>query len=84
MCANVAFRALYVPAMIFPEIKWLGLPPVLLGFVQGVGHVFLMPRLAKAKFTARLPRTGLGPLSVPGGQGVAGSNPAVPTQRKAR
>jgi hypothetical protein len=50
MCANVAFRALYVPAMIFPEVKWLGLPPVLLGFVQGAGHVFLMPRLAKARY----------------------------------
>jgi hypothetical protein len=50
MCANVAFRALYVPAMLFPKVKWLGLPPVLLGFVQGAGHVFLMPRLAKARY----------------------------------
>jgi hypothetical protein len=50
MCANVFFRALYVPAMIFPKTKWLGLPPVLLGMIQGVGHVFLMPRIAKAKY----------------------------------
>jgi hypothetical protein len=50
MCANVAFRALYVPAMIFPTTKWLGLPPVLLGMIQGVGHVFLMPRIAKTKY----------------------------------
>ena len=31
------------------------------------------------RLSARLSQTGLDPLSVPGGQGVAGSNPAVPT-----
>src|SRR6185437_9915677 len=31
------------------------------------------------RLSARLPQTGLDPLSVPEGQGVAGSNPAVPT-----
>ena len=50
MCANVFFRWLYVPAMLFPEVKWLGLPPAMLGMVQGVGHVGLMPRLGGAKY----------------------------------
>jgi hypothetical protein len=38
MCANIFFRAIYVPAMIWPKKKWLGLPPVLLGFFQAFAH----------------------------------------------
>ncbi|MBB3604388.1 hypothetical protein FHT40_004066 [Mycolicibacterium sp. BK556] len=51
MCANVAFRALYVPAMIFPKVKWLGLPPVLLGLFQAVGHGIIMPRRLHTKYS---------------------------------
>lgn len=50
MCANVFFRWLYVPPMLFPQVKWLGLPPAMLGIAQGVGHVGLMPRLGGAKY----------------------------------
>ena len=51
MCANIFFRAMYVPAMIFPKAKWLGLPPVLLGIFQALGHGLLMPRMLHTKYT---------------------------------
>jgi hypothetical protein len=51
MCANIFFRALYVPAMLFPKVKWLGLPPVLLGIVQAVGHAILIPRMIHTKYS---------------------------------
>ena len=50
MCANVFFRALYVPPMLFPQVKWLGLPPAMLGILQGVGHAAVMPRFVGAKY----------------------------------
>ena len=50
MCANVFFRWLYVPPMLFPQVKWLGLPPAMLGIIQGVGHCTLLPKLGKAKY----------------------------------
>lgn len=52
MCANIFFRALhYVPAMVFPKVKWLGLPPVLLGIFQAFGHGILMPRMLHTKYS---------------------------------
>ncbi len=51
MCANIAFRALYVPAMLFPKVKWLGLPPVLLGIAQAVGHAIVIPRMIGTKYS---------------------------------
>ena len=51
MCANISFRALYVPAMLFPKVKWLGLPPVLLGIAQAFGHGILLPRVLHTKYT---------------------------------
>lgn len=51
MCANIFFRALYVPAMLFPKVKWLGLPPVLLGIAQAFGHGVLMPRALHTKYS---------------------------------
>jgi hypothetical protein len=51
MCANISFRALYVPAMLFPKVKWLGLPPVLLGIFQAFGHGLLMPRVLHTKYS---------------------------------
>jgi hypothetical protein len=50
MCANVFFRALYVPAMIFPKVKWLGLPPVLLGIGQAFAHGVFAPRMLHTKY----------------------------------
>lgn len=49
MCANISFRALYVPAMLFPKVKWLGLPPVLLGIGQAIAHGVVMPRVFDLK-----------------------------------
>lgn len=51
MCANISFRALYVPAMLFPKVKWLGLPPVLLGIGQAFGHGLLLPAVLHTKYT---------------------------------
>ena len=65
MCANVSFRALYVPAMLFPRVKWLGLPPMLLGITQAVAHGVLMPVLTRRPYnpgalTAALPHLPIG------------------------
>lgn len=49
MCANIFFRALYVPPMLFPRATWLGLAPALLGILQGVAHPTVLPKLAGAK-----------------------------------
>jgi hypothetical protein len=51
MCANVFFRALYVPAMIFPRVKWLGLPPVLLGIGQAFAHGIVAPRMTGTRYS---------------------------------
>lgn len=51
MCANISFRALYVPAMIFPRTTWLGLPPVLLGIGQAFAHGILMPAILGTKYS---------------------------------
>jgi hypothetical protein len=51
MCANISFRALYVPAMLFPKVKWLALPPVLLGIIQAVAHGVVMPRIVRARYS---------------------------------
>ena len=51
MCANIFFRALYVPAMIFPKVKWLGLPPVLLGIFQAFGHAIVIPCAIGTKYS---------------------------------
>ena len=51
MCANISFRALYVPAMLFPKVKWLGLPPVILGIVQAFAHAILLPKVLHTKYS---------------------------------
>ncbi|MGH3436427.1 MAG: HXXEE domain-containing protein [Sciscionella sp.] len=51
MCANISFRAIYVPALIFPKVTWLGLPPVLLGIGQAFAHGVLMPRILHTKYS---------------------------------
>jgi hypothetical protein len=49
MCANAGFTALYIPPILFPRVKWLGLPPALLGIAQAFAHGILMPRVAGAR-----------------------------------
>ena len=34
-----------------PEVAWLGLPPVLVGMSQSVGHGVIFPRIAKARYS---------------------------------
>jgi len=51
MCANVFFRALYVPPILFPKVPWLGLPPALLGIGQAFAHGVLMPRVLHTRYT---------------------------------
>jgi hypothetical protein len=53
MCANIFFRALYVPAMIFPKVKWLGLPPALLGITQAFAYGAMSARIARDEFRAK-------------------------------
>ena len=50
MCANWGFSALYVPPIIAPNVKWLALPPALLGIFQAVAHGVMMPRLTHEKY----------------------------------
>jgi hypothetical protein len=50
MCANIFFRLLYVPPMLFPEVKSLGLAPALLGIFQGIGHSTVIPRMVGARY----------------------------------
>ncbi|HEY1817868.1 MAG TPA: HXXEE domain-containing protein [Kofleriaceae bacterium] len=51
MCANVGFSTLYVIPIIFPKVKWLALPPALLGIFQAFAHGVLMPRAVHAKYS---------------------------------
>jgi hypothetical protein len=50
MCANIFFRWFYIPPMLFPNVKWLGLAPALLGIFQGIGHTTVMPMMVKARY----------------------------------
>lgn len=43
MCANWGFSALYVPPILAPTVKWLALPPALLGIFQSLAHGVLVP-----------------------------------------
>lgn len=54
MCANWGFTALYIPPILFPKVKWLTLPPALLGIFQAFAHGVLMPRAAHAKYSPGL------------------------------
>src|SRR3569833_320351 len=47
MCANIFFRAIYVPAMIWPTKKWMGLPHVLLCIFQALAHGSITLREAR-------------------------------------
>ncbi len=52
MCINTAIAyPFYVAPIVFPRVKWLGLPPVLFGINQAVGHGVIFPRIANAKYS---------------------------------
>lgn len=50
--ANGSFTALYLLPILFPRVKWLGLPPALLGILQGFAHGVLEPVKLRKTYTA--------------------------------
>lgn len=52
LCINTALAyPFYIAPIVFPKIKWLGLPPMLFGLFQVVDHGIVIPRLAGAKYS---------------------------------
>jgi len=52
MCINTAVAyPFYIAPIIFPKVEWLGLPPVLFGMSQSIGHGVIFPRIAKARYS---------------------------------
>ena len=52
MCINTAVAyPFYIAPIIFPKVGWLGLPPVLFGISQSIGHGVIFPRIAKARYS---------------------------------
>ncbi|MEL5990258.1 HXXEE domain-containing protein [Microbacterium phosphatis] len=43
MCANWGFSALHLLPVLAPKVKWLTLPPAVLGIAQAVAHGVIMP-----------------------------------------
>jgi hypothetical protein len=50
MCANAAFTALYIPPILFPKVKWLVMPTVVLGITQAIAHSVLMPTVLHRRY----------------------------------
>lgn len=50
--ANASFSGLYLLPVIFPRVKWLGLPPALLGIFQGFAHGVVEPVVMRKTYTA--------------------------------
>lgn len=50
--ANASFTGLYLLPVLFPKVKWLGLPPALLGIFQGFAHGVLEPLRMHKTYTA--------------------------------
>jgi len=52
MCINTAVGyPFYIAPIIFPKVRWLGLPPVLFGIGQSIGHGVIFPRIANARYS---------------------------------
>jgi hypothetical protein len=52
LCINTALAyPFYVAPIVFPGIKWLGLPPMLFGIAQAVDHGIILPGLARVKYS---------------------------------
>lgn len=52
LCINTALAyPFYIAPIIFPGIKWLGLPPMLFGIFQAVDHGIVLPGLARVKYS---------------------------------
>lgn len=52
LCINTALAyPFYIAPIVFPAVKWLGLPPMLFGIFQAVDHGIILPGLARAKYS---------------------------------
>jgi hypothetical protein len=52
LCINTALAyPFYAAPIVFPSIKWLGLPPALFGILQAVDHGVVMPAAARVKYS---------------------------------
>ena len=52
LCINTVLAyPFYLAPIVFPRIKWLGLPPMLFGLFQAVDHGIVMPALARSKYS---------------------------------
>lgn len=52
LCINTALAyPFYIAPIVFPAIKWLGLPPILFGIAQAVDHGVILPGLARVKYS---------------------------------
>jgi hypothetical protein len=52
LCINTVLAyPFYLAPIVFPRIKWLGLPPMLFGLAQAVDHGIILPGLARAKYS---------------------------------
>ena len=52
LCINTALAyPFYIAPIVFPRIKWLGLPPMLFGIAQAVDHGIILPGLARVKYS---------------------------------
>ncbi|MGH3968674.1 MAG: HXXEE domain-containing protein [Mycobacterium sp.] len=52
LCINTVLAyPFYLAPIVFPRLKWLGLPPMLFGLFQAVDHGIVMPALARSKYS---------------------------------
>jgi hypothetical protein len=52
LCINTVLAyPFYLAPIVFPRLKWLGLPPMLFGLAQAVDHGIILPGLARAKYS---------------------------------
>jgi hypothetical protein len=52
MCINTALAyPFYLAPIVFPRVKWLGLPPAVFGLFQAVDHGLILPALARTRYS---------------------------------
>jgi hypothetical protein len=52
LCINTVLAyPFYIAPVVFPRIKWLGLPPMLFGIFQAVDHGIVLPSLARSRYS---------------------------------
>jgi hypothetical protein len=52
LCINTALAyPFYLAPIVFPRVKWLGLPPMVFGIAQAVDHGLVLPALARVRYS---------------------------------